>query len=75
MTGNPNDRFADLLWKYEATIKRHMPLKKLNNKEKKLKNKPWITKVIPKKIQIRNRIFAQKKKVYTIDLEIQLIMT
>ena len=59
---NPNDRFADLLWKYEATVKRHMPLKKMNNKEIKLKNKPWITKEILKKIKIRNNIFAQKKK-------------
>ena len=30
-TGNPNDRFTDLLWKYESTVKRHMPLKKMNN--------------------------------------------
>ena len=34
VTGNPNDRFSDLLWKYEDTVKRHMPVKKMSNKEK-----------------------------------------
>ena len=45
---NANDRFTDLLTKYEACVKRHMPLKKVSNKEKKLENKPWITKDILK---------------------------
>ena len=31
---NPNARFTDLLWKYEACVKRHMPMKKLSSKEK-----------------------------------------
>ena len=35
-TGNPNERFSDLLWKYEATVVRLMPLKKVSNKENKL---------------------------------------
>ena len=39
-----------------------MPLKKMNNKAKKLKNKPWISKKILNKIKIRNNIFARKKK-------------
>ena len=34
VTGNPNDRFSDLLWKYEDTVKRHIPVKKMSNKEK-----------------------------------------
>jgi len=60
--GNPNERFSDLIWKYEATVKRHMPLKKVTNKEKKMNNKPWISKEILKKIKIRNNLFARKKQ-------------
>ena len=59
---NANDSFSDLLDKYEACVKRHMPLKKVNKKEKKLENKPWLTKDILKKIKIRNNLFANKKK-------------
>ena len=58
---NPNDRFTDLLWRYESCVKRHMPLKKLNNKEVKLKRKPWLSKEILNKIKHRNELFARKK--------------
>ena len=59
---NANDSFSDLLDKYEACVKRHMPLKKVNKKGKKLENKPWLTKDILKKIKTRNNLFANKKK-------------
>ena len=32
---NANAKFTDLLWKYEACVRRHIPMKKLSNKEKK----------------------------------------
>ena len=38
-----------------------MPLKKLNNKEKKSQQKPWITHAILVKINHRNEIFKQSK--------------
>ena len=59
---NANERFSDLLWKYESCVKRHMPLKKLNKKEIKKKQKPWITKEILIKINHRNNLFSRKKK-------------
>ena len=59
---DPNELFNDILWKYEACVKRHMPLKKMTNKEEKKSNKPWITNEILKKIKHRNSLFAKKKK-------------
>ena len=59
---DPNEKFTNLLWRYESCVKRHMPLKKLNKQELKLKKKPWLTKVILNKIKHRNDIFAKKKR-------------
>ena len=61
-TEDPNARFSDLLWKYESCVKRHMPLKKLSKKEKKSKQKPWITQEILTKINHRNELFRKKKE-------------
>ena len=60
-TEDPNHAFSELLWKYESCVRRHMPLKKLNNKEKKSQQKPWITHAILVKINHRNEIFKKSK--------------
>ena len=61
-TDDPNIRFTELTLKYEACVKRHMPLKKMSIKERQIRDKPWMTKEILKKIKIRNKLFANKKK-------------
>ena len=48
--------------KLQGCVERHAPLKKLSPKEIKLKTKPWITKQISKLINVRNKIFARKKR-------------
>ena len=57
-----NDKYNDFLWHLESCVNRHAPIKKLNKKEIKTKNKPWITRYIQRKISHRNIIFARKKK-------------
>ena len=57
---DPNSKFSELLWKYESCVKRHLPLKKLNMREKRNKQKPWITKSIIIKINHRNDLFRKK---------------
>ena len=59
---DPNIMFNDFAWKLESCINRHAPLKKLNKKELKFKLKPWITPIIIKKINHRNKLFVKKKK-------------
>ena len=54
-TEDPNMRFNVYI------INRHLPKKKMNRKEIKLKKKPWITSEILKKIKHRNDLFAIKK--------------
>ena len=57
-----NDQFNDFLARLEGCVDRHAPIKELNQREKKLINKPWITKEIIKLIMKRNCIFKNKKK-------------
>ena len=59
---NGNDSYNDFIWSLKGYIDRHAPLKKLNKREIKLKNKPWVTTLILKKIKHRNEIFARLKK-------------
>ena len=58
---DPNVMFDEFILKLEGVTNRHAPLQRLNKKEVKLHNKPWITPVILKKIQHRNSIFSRKK--------------
>ena len=39
----------------------YAPIQKLNQKEQKRNQKPWITKEILKRIKHRNKLFAQRK--------------
>ena len=40
---NVNDSFKDFHMKLEGAVNRHAPMRKLNPKEIKIKNKPWMT--------------------------------
>ena len=48
--------------KLEGAVNRHAPVRKLNPKEIKIKNKPWMTPHIVKQIKLRNKIFERKKR-------------
>ena len=57
-----NDSFKDFHMKLEGAVNRHAPMRKLNPKEIKIKNKPWMTPHIVKQIKLRNKIFERKKR-------------
>ena len=59
---NINDQFNDCYYKLEGCVDRHAPLKKLSQKETKLKNKPWILNELLKMINVRNKLFQRKKR-------------
>ena len=61
-TDDPNLLTLDLIWKLDGCADRHGPVEKLTPKEVKLKLKPWITLDIQKLMQIRDRLFARKKR-------------
>ena len=44
---------------YNAILNRHAPIKKISNKEIKLKTKPWITKGILTSIKIKNKLYKK----------------
>ena len=58
MTDSDNDFYTKL----EASVDRHAPITKLTPKEIKIKCKLWLSTEILKMIQIRNKIFARKKR-------------
>ena len=43
-------------------MNRHAPIQKLNQKEQKRNQKPWITNEISKRIKHINKLFAQRKR-------------
>ena len=45
----------------EGCVNRHAPIQKLNQKEQKRNQKPWITNETLKRIKHRNNLFAQRK--------------
>ena len=59
---NVHDSFRDFYLKLEVSVNRHAPLKKQSPKEIKLKSEPWLSDVILKLINIRNKVFAIKKE-------------
>ena len=56
-----NDSYNDFIFRLEGCVNRHVPIKKLNQKEQRRNQKPWITNEILKKIKHRNKLFAQRK--------------
>ena len=47
---NVHERYKSLLSRFEACVERHAPIRKLNKKEVKIQNKPWITPTIIKRL-------------------------
>ena len=58
---NINDQFNDFYYKLKGCVDRHAPLKKLSQKETKLRYKPWISYELLKMINVRNKLFQRKK--------------
>ena len=56
-----NEIYDYFIWRLKGCVNRHIPHKKVNKREQKLINKPWIIPIILKKIKHRNEIFARKK--------------
>jgi len=52
-----NQMFDSFYSVVNATIDKHVPLKKLSKREAKFKSKPWITQGIGKSIKTKNKLF------------------
>ena len=57
-----NNKYTEFITKLEECTNSHVPIRELSRKEQKIKNKPWITNFILKKITHRNRLFVKKKR-------------
>ena len=58
---DPNILMADFISKLGTSSDKHVAIKKLNQKEIKLRLHPWITPEIRKLLNVRERLFARKK--------------
>ena len=58
-TFNVNITFENYLNTVNTLINSHAPLKKLNKKQRKFQQKPWITKIIQNAIEKKNRLFKK----------------
>ena len=56
-----NNSYNDFIFRLDGCVNRHAPIQKLNQKEQKRNQKPWITNEILKRIKHRNKLFAQRK--------------
>ena len=56
---NVNITFKNYLNSVNILINSHAPLKKLNKKQRKFQQKPWITKGIQNYIKNKNRLFKK----------------
>ena len=62
LTINDTDKkFDDFLWRFEACVNRHAPLKNVTLKQNNKKNKPWFTHYILRLIRYRDKLFHKKK--------------
>ena len=52
---------TDFIFRFEGCVNRHAPIQKLNQKEQKRNQQPWISNEILKRIKHRNKLFAQRK--------------
>ena len=53
---------AEILTKtYHELIEKYMPQRKLSKKQKRFRNKPWITKGMKKSIQYKNKLYKLLK--------------
>ena len=73
---NVNQDLSEFIDKCNKTIDNLFPYKKLSNKERKLKNNPWINNQIFKEIKDRDKLYSKHKKTTDIvrkeDLALQL---
>ena len=56
-TDNANDSMNSFISTFQMTLDKHAPLTEMSRTEKKLSNKPWITKGIYKSIKTKNKLF------------------
>ena len=56
------DEFIDI---FNRTLHKHAPLRKLTKRERKLKEKPWITKCILTSIKNKNKLYKDSLKIKT----------
>ena len=56
-----NSKFNDFFWRLEGCLDRHAPVKKLNSKQQKKLDKPWINNYILKLIKHKDSLFHKKK--------------
>ena len=57
-----NAKFNRFLADLDEIVKKHAPLKKLNKKDLKLRNKPWVNSKIQKMMRLRDRYLKKLKK-------------
>ena len=62
---NIHDAFLKFITVFNETVDLHAPLKKCSRKDKKLKEKPWITKAILISIKKKNQLFSNLHKKFT----------
>ena len=61
-SNDANHLVSDFLWRLDGCVNRHVPTKKLNEKEVKRRLNPWMTNDIMKLIKVRDRLFERKKR-------------
>ena len=59
---DPSDLMSDFYTKLGGSSDKHVKIKKLSPKEIKLKLNPWITPEIKKMLDLRDRLYARKKR-------------
>lgn len=57
-----NDNVDNLITVFKTVLNRHAPLRSMSRREKRLSNKPWITKGILNSIKTKNRLFRSHFK-------------
>jgi hypothetical protein len=56
---NPSTFFDCFYTKISDIVDKHIPIKELSKKEKKVQSKPWITHAIRTSIQIKNKFYKK----------------
>ena len=66
---NPNEAFNSFEIKINTIIEKHMPLKKLSQRELKQKIKPWITVAIQKSMKRRDKLYKKYIKAKNVEIK------
>ena len=59
---NPNEVAVTITKTYQILLDKYMPLKKLSRKQKRFRNKPWITPTIKVSIRKKNKLYKLSKR-------------